>query len=66
MANYLKSHGPNEYRHGRKTAYSIPDMLDRGQAELEKAADGVSAAAADELEEVPENDPEDEDIIVEL
>ncbi|KAJ6541287.1 hypothetical protein B0H10DRAFT_1641914, partial [Mycena sp. CBHHK59/15] len=30
MATYVESHSPNEHKDGRDSAYSIPDMLDKG------------------------------------
>jgi hypothetical protein len=63
MKDYLTTHGPNEFRPGRKTAYSIPDMIDRGQAQLEKAADGLSTI---DEEEGLKGAIEEEDIISEL
>ena len=63
MADYLATHGLNEVRPGQKTAYSIPDMFDHGQAYLEKAADG--SLMVDE-EDIIEGAIEEEDIISEL
>ncbi|KAJ6622272.1 hypothetical protein B0H10DRAFT_1662626, partial [Mycena sp. CBHHK59/15] len=31
MATYLEQHSPNEHQAGRNSAYSIPDMLDKGE-----------------------------------
>jgi hypothetical protein len=31
MASYFEAHSPNQYKTGRKTAYTIPDMLNKGQ-----------------------------------
>ena len=31
MESYFKSHDPNKFKPGHKTAYTIPDMLSKGQ-----------------------------------
>ena len=67
MSDYLQMHGPNEYRSGRKTAYSIPDIIDRGQAEIEKMTDCTSVAELEGLgDDDAQQDVEDEDVITEL
>jgi len=39
LASYFKNHGPNEHHAGRKSAYTIPDMIDRGLNNIECATD---------------------------
>jgi hypothetical protein len=63
MATYLTSHGPNEHRPGRKTAYVIADFIDRGQAEFEKKMIG---SVGDDIEDGRPYELEEDDITVEL
>jgi hypothetical protein len=44
MQTYFDSHAPNQHTAGRKTAYSIPDMLNRGQGLVYGAAAGGADA----------------------
>jgi hypothetical protein len=39
LASYFKTHGPNEHRAGRKSAHTIPDMIDQGLNNIECAMD---------------------------
>jgi hypothetical protein len=39
LAHYFRTHSPNEHRNGRKSAYLIPDMIDRGLNNIECATD---------------------------
>lgn len=66
MSDYLRAHGPNEYRSGRKTAYSIPDIIDRGQAEIEKMTSVGESSEASDGNDDGQQDVEDEDITAEL
>jgi hypothetical protein len=66
MANYLKEHGPNEHRPGRKTAYSIPDMIDLGQLEIARTSDPFTYTAIAGMDDEGEYDIEEEDITAEL
>ncbi|KAJ6567851.1 hypothetical protein B0H10DRAFT_2200069 [Mycena sp. CBHHK59/15] len=34
MARYIEEHGPNEHRAGRRTAHSIPDIINQGQGKM--------------------------------
>ncbi|KAJ6477429.1 hypothetical protein C8R47DRAFT_652261 [Mycena vitilis] len=34
MANHCKEHGPNEHQAGRKTTYSVPDVIGQGIAKM--------------------------------
>ena len=39
LASYFKKHGPNDYHAGRKSNYTIPDMIDRGLNNIERGTD---------------------------
>lgn len=53
MTGYIEEHSPNEHRAGRKSTYSIPDMLDRGEHMVYNIAGKPT---------VPEDDGEDQQI----
>ena len=51
MESYFKAHGPNKHKSGRKSAYTIPDMLSKGQGLVYNVApdstDFISAGEAE-------------------
>lgn len=49
LATYFKTHEPNEYRAGRKSAHAIPDMIDRGLNNIE-ATTGIQDDVDHEIE----------------
>lgn len=53
MQSYFNEHKPNQYKAGRKTAYSIPDMLTRGQGLVYGTTSG--AAVTPEGPDEPHN-----------
>jgi len=39
LTSYFKKHGPNNYHTGRKSNYTIPDMIDQGLNNIERGTD---------------------------
>ena len=51
MESYFKSHDLNKFKPGRKTAYTIPDMLSKGQGLVySTTADSTDTVGLGEIE----------------
>ncbi|KAJ7231790.1 hypothetical protein C8J57DRAFT_1091609, partial [Mycena rebaudengoi] len=56
MAPIVEARAPNEARPGRESAYSIPDMLDRGEHVLYNVAERSDVVPDDTVDQVIEED----------
>ena len=64
-AEYLQEHGPNEHRTGRKTAHSIPDIINQGQGKMMSGDSSTVEDSTTEGDDSIERPVEPEDLIVE-
>jgi hypothetical protein len=56
MLEYLKTNSPNEHKAGRDSAYSIPDMLDKGEHLLFNIAGKSEVMEDDSVDQSIEED----------
>ena len=67
LAEYMEQHDTNTYQPGRKTFYSIPDVLNKGlMLLLQGDVSGQEGGANEAVNEAGEDIVEEEDVVCEL